>query len=180
MKEDILKSRFVNMPQKTEKINPVSFDDVDGYFDASPVRILYGGMQASIKEREENLVYETVINMGVDVDKEKLLHALAYDRMQYYEGYNAGMKAISKWISVTERMPEDDLPEDSDVKAIKVFVAIKTKNGITIRTQLRHRRVLYDTRGEPFFDWEWRHSAGNVTHWMPLPEPPKEDNNANA
>lgn len=92
------------------------------------------------------------------------------------QGYRVGMESAQpKWISVDDRLPEDDLPEDSDVKVIKVFVAIKVKNGITIRTQLRHRRVLYDTRGEPFFDWEWRHSAGNVTHWMPLPEPPKEE-----
>lgn len=82
--------------------------------------------------------------------------------------------ALPKWISVEDRLPEDDLPKSSEVKVIKVFVAIKAKNGITIRTQLRHRRTLFDTRGEPFFDWEWRHSAGNVTHWMPLPKPPKE------
>ena len=94
----------------------------------------------------------------------------------YDEGYNAGIKAAQpKWISVEERLPEEDLPENSDVKAIKVFVAIKAKNGITVRTQLRHRRLLFDTRGEPFFDWEWRYSAGKITHWMPLPEPPKED-----
>ena len=94
----------------------------------------------------------------------------------FYLGYKTGYEAAQpKWISVEERLPEDDLPENSEVKVIKVFVAIKAKNGITVRTQLRHRRTLFDTRGEPFFDWEWRHSAVNVTHWMPLPQAPKED-----
>lgn len=80
-----------------------------------------------------------------------------------------------KWISVEDRLPEDDLPEGSKVKSIKVFVAIKAKNGITMRTQTRYRRTLFDTRGEPFFDWEWRYSAGKVTHWMNLPESPEEN-----
>ena len=83
--------------------------------------------------------------------------------------------AQPQWISVEERLPEDDLPENSDAKEIKVFVAIKGENGTTVRTQTRNRRTLFDTRGEPFFDWEWRYSSGKVTHWMPLPPSPKEE-----
>lgn len=81
----------------------------------------------------------------------------------------------SRWISVNDKLPEDDLPENSNVKSIKVLVAIKGKTGIVMRTQLRRRRLLYDTRSEPFLEWEWSYSAGKVTHWMNLPELP-EDN----
>lgn len=97
-------------------------------------------------------------------------------KMAFDDGYQAGLEAAQpKWISVEERLPEDDLPEGSEVKLIKVLVAIKAKNGVTVRTQTRHRRTLYDTRREPFFDWEWRYSAGKVTHWMYMPEPPREE-----
>lgn len=81
----------------------------------------------------------------------------------------------SRWISVNDKLPEDDLPENSNVKSIKVLVAIKGKTGIVMRTQLRRRRLLYDTRSEPFLEWEWSYSAGKVTHWMNLPELPEEN-----
>lgn len=125
---------------------------------------LHSAYEAMKRERDAAVAEIESLNAEIDAINEDYLSGI----------HTVREDAQPKWISVKERMPEDDLPEDSDVKAIKVFVAIKAKNGITIRTQLRHRRVLYDTRGEPFFDWEWRHSAGNVTHWMPLPEPPKE------
>lgn len=66
---------------------------------------------------------------------------------------NDAAKAIAekvpKWISVTERMPE------------------------------KHKRVFVCTRwkavGIDFVnaDGDW-YTTGGVTHWMPLPEPPKE------
>lgn len=78
-----------------------------------------------------------------------------------------------EWISVDERLPEDDLPKDSPQKTIKVFVALKAKNGITIRTQMRFKDYTYRD-GSRVDCWRWRYAAGDVTHWMPLPEPPKE------
>lgn len=78
----------------------------------------------------------------------------------------------NKWISVDERLPEDDLSEEHEKKTIKVLVAIKAKNGITIRTQERFRDYTYSNVGDPIIFWTWRFSHGKVTHWMPLPEPP--------
>ena len=78
--EDLFKPKFVNLPYKPEEVKPISPEAVSGYFDASPVRILYGGIQSNIREKEETIVYEAAVNMGVDVDKEKLLHALALGR----------------------------------------------------------------------------------------------------
>lgn len=70
-----------------------------------------------------------------------------------------------EWISVKDRMPEDGLSENQ--RQIKVLVAIKAKNGYTVRSQVR---------GKLFSDcWDWKYSAGDVTHWMPLPAPPKEE-----
>ena len=78
----------------------------------------------------------------------------------------------SEWISVDERLPEDTLPTDYKHKTIKVLVAIKAKNGVSIRTQKRFLDYIYEDDERTAF-WTWRFSAGDVTHWMPLPEPPK-------
>lgn len=72
---------------------------------------------------------------------------------------------MDKWISVKDRLPEDDLPKTA--KQVKVLTAIKGKSGYAVRSQLRWKNY--------YGDWVWRYSAGEVTHWMPLPEPPKED-----
>lgn len=42
-----------------------------------------------IKQQEAN-IYKAVVNSGVSVDKEELLHALQYDRAQYNKGYQDG------------------------------------------------------------------------------------------
>lgn len=86
--------------------------------------------------------------------------------------YNAGYRK-QEWISVDERLPEDELSEEHKKKTIKVLVAIKAKNGITIRTQERFLDYTYSNGGERQSYWTWRFSRGEVTHWMPLPEPPK-------
>lgn len=77
-----------------------------------------------------------------------------------------------KWISVKDRLPEDELPEDSKRLQIKCLVAIKGKNGYTVRTQNRIRQEQSWSSKEPFTDWYWRFAHGEVTHWMPLPKPP--------
>ena len=79
---------------------------------------------------------------------------------------------LSPWVSVEERMPEDDLPEGTNRLQIKVLVAIKAKNGYTVRTQNRIRQEQSWSNKEPFTAWYWKFSHGEVTHWMPLPSPP--------
>ena len=83
---------------------------------------------------------------------------------------SADVTPKSEWISVEDRQPEDTIPDDYKYNTIKVLVAIKGKNGVTIRTQQRFLDYSY-REGKRI--WTWRFSAGDVTHWMPLPEPPK-------
>lgn len=52
-------------------------------------------IQRDIDEKIENCIYEAVLNVGVDVDKEELLKALKYDREQYAKGYFAGRQALN-------------------------------------------------------------------------------------
>ena len=77
--------------------------------------------------------------------------------------------ADMKWIPVTERLPEDDLVEDSEVKLIKVLAFYKTSMGVpVVRTQIRQKVRRYNRDR-----WSWA-KTDPITHWMPLPEPPKE------
>lgn len=76
---------------------------------------------------------------------------------------------VQEWISVKDRLPEDDLPKGSKVKQIKVLTALKSDKGVwTIRSQMRYR----DSWSREY-RWIWKYSGSDVTHWMPLPQPPK-------
>jgi hypothetical protein len=73
----------------------------------------------------------------------------------YEKGYAAGKP---KWIPVTDRLPE---------KYTSAIVYRKDKYFY----MLRYSPAL----GWHFYDSEWGDvTVDDVTHWMPLPEPPKE------
>ena len=105
--------------------------------------------------------------------REKLIELLADSEYLSYEEKAdyliANGVTVQKWIPVTERLPEDDLPKGSKVKQIKVLTALRSGKGvITVRSQTRYRMTWY-----PNSPWGWKYSASEITHWMPLPEPPK-------
>lgn len=75
---------------------------------------------------------------------------------------------VQRWIPVAERLPEDDLVIDSKVKLIKVLGFYKTSMGVpVVRTQIRQKGRRYNRDR-----WTWA-KPDPITHWMPLPEPPK-------
>lgn len=74
------------------------------------------------------------------------------------------------WISVDDRLPEDDLPEDSEKLQIKVLVSSSGRNGV--RTLTRQRWIM-KFRPLEYSSWQWSRDAKNITHWMYLPVPPK-------
>ena len=69
---------------------------------------------------------------------------------------------MSEWIPVTDRLPEDG----SDILAY-------AENGEDARIVPAN----YD-RGT-WFDCCFNRVTENITHWMPLPEPPKEETHDN-
>ena len=96
----------------------------------------------------------------------------AIDTIESLVSENNRLKTENKprWIPVTERLPEDDLPKGSTAKQIKVIVAYKRKNcSWVIRTQLRQKGRWY---GRPD-EWDWSVSDP-ISHWIPLPDSPKE------
>ena len=77
---------------------------------------------------------------------------------------------IQRWIPVTERLPEDDLPKDTKKKMIRCLVY--TNKG-TIKPCVRQRWEHFDGQLVP---WQWNKDIyAKPTHWMYYPQPPKED-----
>lgn len=74
-----------------------------------------------------------------------------------------------KWIKCSERMPS--LGEGR-------IVMIETLLGvIDCKTVIPVRYVRTEVRGKSVERWEWLSGCvchDNITHWMPLPEPPKD------
>ena len=78
---------------------------------------------------------------------------------------------VQGWIPVTERLPEDDPNIKKHIEGEKFgFLTVLVYNGVAKETNRffsnEERYGLPKTNG-----WEW--ASQNVTHWMPLPEPPK-------
>ena len=76
-----------------------------------------------------------------------------------------------KWISVSERLPEDDPNVKKHIEGERFgFLTVLAYNGVVKQT---NRFFCNEARyGLPKTNsWEW--ASQNVTHWMPLPEPPK-------
>ena len=71
--------------------------------------------------------------------------------------------AVPSWIPVTERLPEHEYGESTSVLTVDLYGAM---------------RVTYFDGG----NWCWPSGealttmrVAPITHWMPLPEPPKEE-----
>lgn len=68
-----------------------ALDTLEGY--TSPITVSFEQIANEIREHQENAVVATISErMAVDIDKNELTKALAYDRKQYSEGFRAGYK----------------------------------------------------------------------------------------
>jgi hypothetical protein len=84
---------------------------------------------------------------------------------------------MSNWISVKNRLPEDD----------GVYLCYCDAYGYGYRRTANftlHAEHIFDLHyngheGPAWYDYDSEvgdFTMGNITHWMPLPEPPKEEN----
>ena len=87
----------------------------------------------------------------------------------YKNGYEQGMKDVTdiyvgnKWISVSERLPKYNS---------KVLVADIREDYISIAELTKGGNGLEDYW---FCEEAFPLPVNEITHWMPLPEPPKEE-----
>jgi hypothetical protein len=73
--------------------------------------------------------------------------------------------ALPRWIPVTERLPE---------AWRRVIVCAKHDGGLSVWDSARWSGKRWEKEMEVCYDY-WVEIDEPVTHWMPLPEPPKEE-----
>lgn len=81
----------------------------------------------------------------------------------YCAGWNDAVDAMPRWISVKDRLPDDQ------------------RNVLVVNGHCYIRIVGY--WGKRGGQWRWLHNGcfahyNDITHWMPVPEPPKEADHA--
>lgn len=87
---------------------------------------------------------------------EKCTQSLCKDWYSAELLYAVGYRKQSEWISVDDRLPEEDT-------RVLVYLNIQ-KTDANIYTFFDTDRIL---------DGKWVRWRGYISHWMPLPEPPK-------
>lgn len=155
--------------ESVEKLFPKRDFDILGY--ESPITLIIQQLTTDFAQKRDEAIWEAVFNekVAVDIDKDELIKALRYDRGQYEQGYAKGYYAgynANKWISVEDRLP--------DIHT-SYIVALKTKYPWESKWNYDTDVALYNGDGvwETWNDWD----EGNeviITHWMPLPEHPRE------
>ena len=78
----------------------------------------------------------------------------------------------NEWVSVDERLPEDDVSEHKVQIAVLVLTDRET---VKIKNRTYHPEKFYYGKFYPE-RWDWgTFNDDRITHWMPLPKSPKED-----
>lgn len=121
----------------------------------SPIHLYLTDIQTQLIQKQEEQILKAVQSVAVDVDHDELFRALKYDRDQYMKGYRDGVAdAKPKWIAVSERLPEPfALVLTYDSTATMVADSYLTRHHEWVGVRMNHK----------------------VTHWMPIPELPKEE-----
>ena len=68
---------------------------------------------------------------------------------------------VQEWISVDDRLPEPKHEFDA-----RNWYLVALSNGVV-------KELAYEFHNHSVFGYGWRETAYPVTHWMPLPLPPK-------
>lgn len=118
------------------------------------------------QERIQNLAQEQIVCIGQGGTR------------QWGKSFKAGFEMAVKftlenlWISVDESLPE--LPKDFPYSAVSEIVLIKCANGAI--TRARYVKIVgeFTTYGWQCVDAGFGVGNDKVTHWMPIPELPKE------
>jgi len=119
---------------------------------------------------------KTPEELAEELDRQAILYVSlkARNDVSYYVGmdcYKAGYQAAApQWISVKDRLPE--IPENDYSKRVLLlrddgFIVIaKVEKCVRFVRPLQEALIVETDNGDPIEEF---------THWMPLPQPPKEE-----
>lgn len=122
-------------------------------YDYKPlINVITSGLRTEV----DNNIIKAIQDVAVDVDKDELIKALAYDRNQYDKGFS---DATPKWISINERLPKEE----------EIVI-------VTVKDDSADSPIYYTSVGW-YYKGIW--VVGNevcyqVIAWMPLPESYRE------
>lgn len=119
-------------------------------------------LQEATEEAVLEMVWSEVTKKGV------MVKALRYDRGQYEKGYADGRADAQKWISAEDERK----PKHGERVLCRYVFSMSKEPFVSVLNYYTHGDNGYVT-GAHFTD---EGVLGmRVTHWMPLPQPPKED-----
>ena len=100
----------------------------------SPITIMHRQLANQINIQLEGEVLKAVMECNIDVNKDELIKALAYDRDQYAKGYANGRADAEMQLLELENM-------DEVVKKLNVFLL---KNKLTIKGMAGEKLIITD------------------------------------
>lgn len=108
----------------------------------------------------------------------KCIHKEVCKTAETCDGYAPWCKHFNGWISVNER-----LPEEHDSMFAKLYGTKSWQPGISrkcsydviacVEREDGSKRVIAIRTIDGKWDWHKLQDGEQITHWMPLPEPPK-------
>lgn len=96
------------------KPKPIHLDipkpEVDWSGWESPIEMSYREISRQYEEAEDRMVWNSLHEMGINIDKERLIAVIEGDKKSYADGYRKGYEdgIRDRWIPITERKPEED------------------------------------------------------------------------
>lgn len=103
------------------------------------------------------LAYETASVSGREFDVDEVNDLADF--------LNINDVVVQRWISVEERLP----------KVEKRYNGYEYSTELLVYDGLRRRAAYYCHTSGVWYDSRYEDDTFDVTHWMPLPEPPKEE-----
>lgn len=113
---------------------------------------------------------------GIEMNPADVITRIEYlqeelvDALMYCEWIKDGVKGAEKWIPVTERLPVQP-PNRVDEQGRSWFT---TGIECIVYDSENVLAAHYCFQNKCFWYADTLHPLKNITHWMPLPEPPKE------
>lgn len=127
----------------------------------SPFRAIFEELPRASADQIDNLFYQKVIKLGIDIDKDKLVAALKQDSERYKEAYRRGYVTAQNEDWVTDHFPE----KTGDYLVTLFSDSIMENYVIPCR---------YEQRPNPnphrFYDGD-RDISEYVIAWIKFPEP---------